>query len=104
MVCIALNELAEGLGVRAVARTHNGEPETVLAWLRKAGEHCARLSECMMQDLRLSQVQLDELWTFVRKKERVLGEGEKLHTESIPFPGVFFLAPASARVVVRLMS
>jgi len=80
-VCIALNELAEGLGVRAVARIHNVEPETVLAWLRKAGEHCARLSECMMQDLELSQVQLDELWTFVRKKERMLSEWEKLHTE-----------------------
>jgi IS1 family transposase len=80
-VCIALNELAEGLGVRAVARIHGVEPETILDWLRKAGQHCARLSECMMQDLELSQVQLDELWTFVRKKERMLSEWEKLHTE-----------------------
>jgi transposase-like protein len=57
-VCIALNELAEGLGVRAVARIHRVKPETILDWLRKAGEHCARLSECMMQDLELTQVQL----------------------------------------------
>ena len=80
-VCLALNELAEGLGVRAVARIHHVEPDTVLDWLRKAGQHCQQVSEYMMQELELSQVQLDELWTFVRKKERMLSEWEKLHTE-----------------------
>jgi len=80
-VCIALNELAEGLGVRAVARIHGVEPDTVLDWLRKAGEHCERVSAYMMQELQLSQVQLDELWTFVRKKQRMLSEWEKLQSE-----------------------
>lgn len=80
-VCIALQELAEGLGVRAVARIHGVEPDTVLDWLRKAGQHCERLSEYLMQELELSQVQLDELWTFVHKKERMLSEWEKLHRE-----------------------
>lgn len=80
-VCIALNELTEGLGVRAVARIHHVDPDTVLDWLRKAGQHCERISEYMMQELKLSQVQLDELWTFVRKKERMLSEWEKLQTE-----------------------
>ena len=80
-VCIALNELAEGLGVRAVARIHHVEPGTVLDWLRKAGQHCEAVSAYMMQELELSQVQLDELWTFIRKKERMLSEWEKLQTE-----------------------
>lgn len=80
-VCIALQELAEGLGIRAVARIHGVDPNTVLDWLRKAGQHCERLSEYLMQELELSQVQLDELWTFVRKKERMLSEWEKLQSE-----------------------
>jgi len=80
-VCIALQELAEGLGIRAVARIHGVDPNTVLDWLRKAGQHCERLSEYMMRELELSQVQLDELWTFVHKKERMLSEWEKLHSE-----------------------
>jgi IS1 family transposase len=80
-VCIALQELAEGLGVRAVARIHGVEPDTVLEWLKKTGQHCQALSECMMRDLKMTQVQLDELWTFVRKKERMLKEWEKLHSE-----------------------
>lgn len=80
-VCIALQELAEGLGVRAVARIHGVKPDTVLEWLKKAGQHCQALSECMMRDLHVTQVQLDELWTFVHKKERMLKEWEHLHRE-----------------------
>jgi len=79
-VCIALQELAEGLGIRAVARIHGVQPDTVLAWLKKAGQHCQALSEYMMRELQVTQVQLDELWTFVRKRERMLREWEKLHT------------------------
>jgi len=67
--------------VRSVARIHRVKPDAVLEWLRKAGQHCEQLSNYMMQELELSQVQLDELWTFVRKKERKLSEWEKLHTE-----------------------
>jgi IS1 family transposase len=80
-VCLALQELAEGLGVRAVARNHHVEPDTVLEWLKKAGRHCQALSECLLHDLHVTQVQLDELWTFVRKKERMLKEWEALHSE-----------------------
>jgi len=80
-VCIALQELAEGLGIRAVARIHGVKPEVVLEWLKKAGQHCQALSECLLRDLHVTQVQLDELWTFVRKKERMLKAWEQLHSE-----------------------
>lgn len=80
-VCTALQELAEGMGVRAVARIHKVAPDVVLEWLQKAGEHCQALSECWLHDLHVTQVQLDELWTFVRKKERMLKEWEQLHSE-----------------------
>jgi IS1 family transposase len=80
-VCIALQEVAEGLGIRAVARIHGVKPDVVLEWLKKAGQHCQALSECMMRELNVTQVQLDELWTFVYKKERMLKEWEKLHSE-----------------------
>ena len=80
-VCIALKELSEGLGVQAVARIHSAEPDTVLEWIRKAGQHCEQVSEYMMRELELTQVQLDELWTFVHKKQRQLSEEEKGNSE-----------------------
>jgi hypothetical protein len=52
-VCIALNELAEGLGVRAVARIHHVKPDTVLDWLHKAGQHCEAVSAVERMNLTL---------------------------------------------------
>jgi transposase-like protein len=60
-VCIALQELAEGLGIQTMARIHGVKPDTVLGWLQKAGQHCEMLSTYTMQELNVTQVQLDEL-------------------------------------------
>lgn len=80
-VCTALKELSEGLGVRAVARTHGVKPDTILEWIRKAGQHCEQVSEYMLRELELTQVQMDEMWTFVHKKQRKLSEEEKANSE-----------------------
>ena len=77
----ALNELAEGSGVRATARTNHVDKDTILRWVERAGQHCQRVSEYTMQGLELAQAQADELWTFVRKKQKQLSEWEKEHTE-----------------------
>ena len=74
-------ELSEGLGIRSSARAAQVDKDTVLSWLKKAGQHCQRVLEHTMQGLELAQAQLDELWTFVCKKQGRLSEWEKEHTE-----------------------
>jgi IS1 family transposase len=77
----ALACLAEGLGIRATARVFGVKPEDVLRWLRRAGQHTELVSAYLMRHLHIEQVQLDELWTFVHKKEQTLSAWEALHTE-----------------------
>ena len=77
----AYKDLAEGLGVRATARVNGVDKDTVLRWVKRAGQHCQQVSEYMLQGLELTQAQMDEMWTFVRKKQRQLSEWEKEHTE-----------------------
>jgi IS1 family transposase len=55
--------------------------EAILLWLKRAGEHCEQVSHYLMHNLHVAQAQLDELWTFVLKKERTLSSWEKMHTE-----------------------
>jgi IS1 family transposase len=69
------------MGIRATARVFGVKPDTILHWLRRAGEHCEKVSAYLMRNLHVEQVQLDELWTFVFKKEKTLSAWEKLHTE-----------------------
>jgi len=59
---------AEGNGVRATARILGLDKDAVNRVILKAGEHCERVLDNLLVQLGLTEVQLDELWTFVEKK------------------------------------
>lgn len=61
----AVGALAEGLGIRAVARVFEVDPNTVLQWLIEAANHLSAFSRFFLHDLRVTQVQLDELLTLL---------------------------------------
>src|SRR5215471_848083 len=58
----AVGALAEGLGIRAVARVFEVDANTVLAWLVEAAEHLQAFSQYFLHDVRVTQLQLDELY------------------------------------------
>src|ERR1043166_4663710 len=57
--------VAEGLGIRAVARVFEVDPNTVLGWLVEVAEHAAAFSQYFLHDVRVTQVQLDELFALL---------------------------------------
>jgi len=57
--------LAEGLGIHAVARVFEVDPNTVLAWLIEVGDHAAAFSQYFLHDVHVDQVQLDELFALL---------------------------------------
>ena len=61
----AVGALAEGLGIRAVARVFEVDPNTVLQWLVEAADHLAAFSQYFLHDVRVTQVQLDELFALL---------------------------------------
>jgi len=61
----AVGTLAEGLGIRAVARVFEVDPNTVLQWLVEAAEHLQAFSQYFLHDMRVTQVQLDELFALL---------------------------------------
>src|SRR5262249_17857060 len=54
--------LAEGLGIRGTARVFEVDPNTVLQWLVDAAEQLRAFSQHFLHDVRVQQVQLDELF------------------------------------------
>jgi IS1 family transposase/transposase-like protein len=61
----AIAALAEGLGIRAVARVFETDPTTVLGWLVEAAEHLEAFSRYFLRDLDVEQVQMDELFAVL---------------------------------------
>jgi IS1 family transposase len=62
MLVWAIAAVAEGLGIRAVARVFEVDPNTVLQWLVEAAEHLKIFSQYFLHDVHVTQVQLDELY------------------------------------------
>jgi hypothetical protein len=61
----ALAALAEGLGIRAVARVFETDPTTVLSWLAEAADHLEAFSRYFLRDLDVEQVQMDGLFALL---------------------------------------
>ena len=74
----AARSLAEGVGVSSTARIQDIDKKTVLLVLAKASEHIAKVNESYLCDLRVSECQLDEMWSFIGKKEKNLDAMEKM--------------------------
>ena len=67
----ALALLTERNSLRAVERLETCPHNTLLHWLALSGQHLSALSDELLNDLRVSQVQIDELWTFVKKSRPI---------------------------------
>jgi IS1 family transposase len=71
--------LAEGLGIRGTARVFEVEANTVLQWLIEAAEQLRAFSQHFLHDVRVRQVQLDELFALLSAvKEGAVSEAEAI--------------------------
>jgi IS1 family transposase len=71
--------LAEGLGIRGTARVFEVEAQTVLQWLVEAAEQLRAFSQHFLYDVRVRQVQLDEVFALLSAvKEGTVSEAEAI--------------------------
>jgi IS1 family transposase len=75
----AVGALAEGLGLRAVARVFEVDPNTVLQWLVEVADHAMAFSRYFLHDVRVTQVQLDELFALLS----AVKDGEVSEAEAV---------------------
>ena len=75
----AITALAEGLGIRAVARVFEMDPNTVLRWLVEAAEHLEAFSRYLLREVYVEQVQMDELFALLS----AVKDGEVTEAEAI---------------------
>lgn len=65
-----LKLLSEGMGVNAIQRTKGISPETMQDWIIKASNHVNEVSSYLKKEMNLTQCQIDEFWSFIRKKNQ----------------------------------
>jgi IS1 family transposase len=81
--------LTEGLGIRATARITGVNRETVATLALRAGRGCFELHDRMMVGIRVNRLELDEIWSFVGKKQkRVQGHEIQAKGDQYVFVGL----------------
>ena len=54
--------------LRAAEEITGHKYETISVWLKRAAAHAEAITQVLANDLHLSQVEIDEFWSFVQKK------------------------------------
>jgi hypothetical protein len=66
--------LVEGNSIRSVERMTNTHRDTIMRLMVRVGTGCARIMDEEMRDLPCRRLQLDEIWSYVGKKQRRVKE------------------------------
>jgi hypothetical protein len=70
-----LTALSEGMGINAACRMTGASKNTVLKLVADVGEACSLYQHRVMRDLQCTQIQVDEIWSFVGMKQKNAPEG-----------------------------
>jgi len=73
---LALQLMLEGNSIRSTERITGLNRNTIMHVLVLAGERCEKLSEKMIRNVPVKDVQADEIWSFIGKKEKAREDGD----------------------------
>ena len=64
-----INCLVEGNSIRSTERLTDTHRDTITRLMVQVGEGCAKLMDTEMRDLSCERIQVDEIWSYVGKKQ-----------------------------------
>jgi transposase-like protein len=67
---MAIGALVEGSSIRSVERMTGIHRDTIMRLMVRTGQNCAALMDDYMQNLQCENIQVDEIWCYVGKKQR----------------------------------
>ena len=69
---LVLSHLVEGLSVRSIERLTGVHRDTIIRLMISAGEMASEILDSQMVNLEVKRLQVDEIWTYVFKKQRLV--------------------------------
>jgi IS1 family transposase len=100
-----LSGLIEGCSARSISRMTGCHLETVLKVLVESGKKCEALLNVRMRGLHCEALEMDELWSYVYKKQRVLTPEDRAEHPAYGDAYTFVaLDPTTKAVVAHLVA
>jgi IS1 family transposase len=70
----AISALVEGVSIRSVERMTGIHRDTIMRLMLRVGQNCERLLDERMRNLDCKSIEVDEIWSYVGKKQRHITE------------------------------
>jgi hypothetical protein len=74
---MVLSLLVEGNSIRSIERITGVHRDTILRLMKRTGYMCQEILNRYMQALTCKEIECDEIWTFVAKKQKKLQPQEQ---------------------------
>ncbi|MGD0036884.1 MAG: IS1 family transposase [Bacteroidota bacterium] len=78
---LILSSLVEGLSIRSIERLTNTHRDTIMRLLVEAGTKAQDILDSQLVNLESKFIEVDEIWTFVGKKQRRLLPDERTNND-----------------------
>jgi IS1 family transposase len=98
---IAIAALVEGSSIRSVERMTGIHRDTIMRLMVRIGQNCEKLLDSYMRNLTCKNLQVDEIWCFVGKKQRHLQETDNF--EEMGDQWVFIALDADSKLIPSYM-
>ena len=76
-VIMALKMILVSVGISGISFVLNVKEDTVLFWLDRAYKKADEINKTLLKEIPVTQVELDEMWSFVRRKISKTAETEE---------------------------
>lgn len=93
-----INALVEGNSIRSTERMTGANRNTIMSLLLRVGEKCAQILDEKIRRVPAKRVEVDEIWTYVFKKERMLTEEDDWAERGDQY--VFVAIEAESKLVI----
>lgn len=74
---LAVSMLAEGNSIRAVERVTSIHRDTIMRLGVRVGAACSQILDAKMRNLNCKEIQVDEIWGFIGKKQKLATEQDQ---------------------------
>ena len=93
-----ITALVEGCSIRSIERMYDVHRDTIMRLMVRTGQHCMTLMDDLMRDIPAGTYQCDEVWCYVRKKDKRLTREEK-HNHDIGSQFIFIAMEAETKLI-----
>lgn len=93
-----INALVEGCSIRSIERMYDVHRDTISRLMVRTGQHCMTIMDDVIRDVPAGVIQCDEIWTYVRKKDKRLNQIER-HNPVIGSQFIFVAMDADTKLV-----